>query len=57
MSKIEYFKNYLTQEAFVPLFLSDYLKVFLSSKFKSNFKNLSELIQILICCLQSFLDF
>ena len=49
MSKIEYFKNYLTQEAFVPLFLSDYLKVFLSSKFKSNFKNLSELIQILIC--------
>ena len=49
MSKIEYFKNYLTQEAFVPLFLSDYLKVFLSSKFKSNLKNLSELIQILIC--------
>ena len=49
MSKNKYFENYLKQEAFVPIFLSDYIKLFLSTKFKSNLDKLSQLIQILIC--------
>ena len=48
MSKYDYFQKYFKTEDYVPFFLSDYLKLFLATQFKSNFNHFSEMLNIVL---------